>query len=471
MLLYHVLACLLSSPISLDNSRILYTLPTLNPQSTIRMKQIVILVLVLALSACNTRAKPEASTQNTMTTGANPPNAGQDTAATEPTPPGENIIKIVSSLPRQGLEKAQTDAIVNAITLRLDESKYQVCNGQFTLQYEDKDDAPTGAGPWDPVAETAIAEAAVADPDVMIYIGPFNSNAAKLSMPILNQANLVMISPANRYNGLTKPGMGEAGEPEKYYPSGKRNYTRVVTTDDIQGGAAAEWAQELGARQVFVLDDQQIYGVSVAKAFEQKATELGLTVLGREGIDGNAPDYRGLAATIKSKRPDLVYFGGTVDNHAGQLLRDLRGGGYQGIFIGPDRIITGSMIESAGTRNAEGMYATQAGTPESKLPAEGKSFLERYQQEFAATPESYAIYGYDAAGAALEALNKVCQKDRAAIRDAVLTTTNFRGALGTWSFDANGDTTLSTIVGYQARDGKWVPIKVFISGAWEELVE
>src|SRR5262249_33145485 len=127
-------------------------------------------------------------------------------------------IKIVSSLPRTGSSKGQSDTVVNAINQRLEQDKSQACNGQFTIKYDDMDDATAAAGKWDPTQEANNANKAAADQDVMVYIGTFNSGAAKVSIPILNQAGLVMISPSNTYPGLTKPGKGESGEPEKYYP-------------------------------------------------------------------------------------------------------------------------------------------------------------------------------------------------------------------------------------------------------------
>ncbi len=376
------------------------------------------------------------------------------------------VIKIWSSLPRQGASKGQTDSIVNAIKMRLDEVSSKVCDGKFTLQYEDKDDATAAAGKWDPAAETANAQAAVADPDVMVYIGTFNSGAAKLAMPILNQANLVMISPANTYTGLTKK--ADAGEPEKYFPTGKRNYVRVVANDIFQGTADAKWAKDLGAKTVVILDDQEVYGVGVADVFEKVATESGIQKLDRQGIDPHASDYRALATSITAKNPDIVFFGGIVDNNPAQLLKDLRSVGYKGKFMGPDGIETSSMITGAGDV-AEGMLATAAGLPTEQLGPEGKNYVKKYQDRYGQAPESYGVFGYDAAGAAIAALNKACAKDRGAIRDAVFATKDFKGALGTWSFDADGDTTLDTIIGYEAKGGKWAQVKFYRGGAWTDL--
>ena len=128
-----------------------------------------------------------------------------------PTDGNPNRIKIVSSMPRTGSAKAQTDTIVNGIKIALEEAGHKV--GDFEIVYADWDDATAGAGQWTAEAETANATRAVHDPDVMVYIGTYNSGAAKISMPILNKAHLLMVSPANTWPGLTKPGKGDPGEP------------------------------------------------------------------------------------------------------------------------------------------------------------------------------------------------------------------------------------------------------------------
>ena len=363
-------------------------------------------------------------------------------------------IKIVSSLPRTGSSKGQTDSIVNAIKQRLEEAEYKACDGAFTIVYEDMDDATAAAGKWDAAQEASNANKAAGDSAVMVYIGTFNSGAAKISIPILNQAGLVMISPANTYPGLTKPGKGEADEPAKYYPNGTHNYARVVPADDLQGAAAARWAQSLGAASVYVLDDTELYGKGVADVFEATAKELGVEVKARDGIDGKAADYRALAAKIVAAAPDMVYFGGITQNNAGQLLKDIRAEGFMGKFMGPDGIYETAFIEAAGA-DAEGVYATFGGVPAEKLEGDAATWYANYKAKYNAEPEVYAVYGYESANVAMNAINSVCKQDRAAIQSAVMGTKDFKGILGTWSFDANGDTSLTSMSGAQVVAGKF----------------
>ncbi len=360
------------------------------------------------------------------------------------------------SLPRTGRANAQTDAIVNSIRMALDEVSYKVAGMQVV--YEDLDDATPTRGTWDAAREAENANIALNDPDVMVYLGPFNSGAAAVSIPILNRANLVMISPATTYPGLTKPGTGAAGEPDLFYPTGVRNYARVVPTDDVQGAVAAAWAKQLGARAAYVLDDTGLYGHGIALVFASTATANGVNVVGGpDGIDDKASDSRALAQKIQRSGADLVYFGGTTQSNAGKLWLDLRTLMPNVLLMGPDGILEDAFVQAAGAA-AEGTFVTFGGRTPASYTGAALDWLQRYRQQVGADPPVYAIYGYEATRVALDAIQRAGVKDRASIRDAVFATRNFDGVLGTWSFDANGDTSLTTMTVQQIVDNKFQPV-------------
>jgi branched-chain amino acid transport system substrate-binding protein len=363
-------------------------------------------------------------------------------------------IKIFSSLPRTGSFKDHSDTMVNSFRMAIEEANNKV--GGATIVYEDLDDATPAKGAWDAGKEAENANRAVNDPDVMVYVGTYNSGAAKVAMPILNRANLAMISPGNTYPGLTKPGTGEANEPGAYQPTGKPNYVRVVPADDLQGAVGAAWAKQVGVTKVYVLDDTELYGHGIATVFADTAKKIGLNVVGGpEGIDPKASDYRALATKIRGTSPDLVYFGGIVENNAAKLLKDLRavmGDNFK--FMGADAIYTQSFISDAGDA-AEGAYITFGGIAPSKLTGKGAEWYANYKKKFNAEPEAYASYSYEAMKVALDSILRANAKDRAKIRDAMFATKDYDGILGKWSFDANGDTTLTAMSGRQVKDGKF----------------
>jgi branched-chain amino acid transport system substrate-binding protein len=371
-------------------------------------------------------------------------------------------IEVWSSLPRQGSSKGQTDTIVNAINMALAEKNNTA--GGYTIKYSDKDDSTAAAGKWDEATEIKNANDAVADDKLVAYIGTFNSGAAKLSIPILCGKGMVMVSPANTYPGLTKAGKGEADEPDKYYPNGcTRNYFRVVAADDLQGLAGAKWAAKLGAKNVYVLDDTELYGKGIADVFNKEAPGQGLTVLGRDGIDGKATDYKALAEKIKATNPDLVYFGGITQNNAGQLWRDLRDAMPNVKLMGPDGILEDAWIQAAGEA-AEGTYITFGGLPADKLTGKGADFLKNYNAKYPNNPpQAYTAYGYEAAGTVIAAIEKAAATNpadmtalRAAVLKAVSETKDYEGALGKWSFNQEGDTSLTAMSGNIVKGGKFV---------------
>jgi len=369
------------------------------------------------------------------------------------------VIKIVSSLPRTGSATAQAQTMVNGIRMAIEEAGGKV--GEFTIAYEDWDDASPERGQWDPAVEAANAQKAVQDPDIMAYIGTYNSGAAKIAMPILNKASLVMVSPANTYPGLTKPGTGEANEPQVYRPSGKINYFRVVPADDIQGEVAAMWAKELGVKKVFVLHDRELYGKGVADVFKRACARLGIQVVGYEGIDPKAANYRSLVTKIKSTDADMVYFGGTTQTNAGQIAKDLVAGGAKVKLMVPDGCREQALIESAGKDNLDDRtYVTFGGLPPSQLQGRGKEFYENYKKKYNAEPEAYAVYGYEAARVVLEGIKRAGKKDRESIRAAIAGLRDFDGVLGKWSFDQNGDTSLKVMAVEEIKDGKFTPVKI-----------
>jgi branched-chain amino acid transport system substrate-binding protein len=212
---------------------------------------------------------------------------------------------------------------------------------------------------------------------------------------------------------------------------------------------------------VYILDDNEVYGRGIAMLFHEHCNEIGIKVLGHDSIDAKSVEFRSTMAEIKALKPDLVYFGGTTQSKAGQIAKDLVAAGLDAKLMVPDGCMEEAFIESAGAENLNGRcFVTFGGLPPQELTGAGKEFVERYTKKYGAEPEAYAIYGYESAKVALEAIRKAGKKDRAAIVAACLAIEDFPGALGTWSFDKNGDTTLKVLSGNTVKDGKFEFVKL-----------
>ena len=369
-------------------------------------------------------------------------------------------IHVYSSLPRQGSNTAQTDALVESIRQILDGKTV----GAYTIKYTDLDDSSAANnGDWDGAVAQQNATTAANDPDAMVFIGHFNSGAAKLTVPILNAACLVMISPANTYPGLTKEvtGVTEPGEPASYYPNGYRNYSRVIATDDAQAGAGAAWAKELGATKAYVLDDTQVYGKGLARAWAISAAALGIEVVSggaSEGFDAKATDYAALAQKIKDSGADFLYIGSITGQNTGKLWKDLRAAMPDIKIMSGDGVFEEAFYDGTGEAG-NGTYLTFGGVgPNEQTSDAGKQWVADYKAAHDGDdPPVYGIYGAAAAQVALDALNRATVKnDRYEVLKAVFATKDFASYLGTMSLDENGDNTLSEATGYQIVDS-WPP--------------
>src|SRR5690349_9568578 len=193
-------------------------------------------------------------------------------------------VTIYSSMPLQGASSPQTRSIVNGEKLALEESGTKA--GSHPIKFVSLDNSTAQAGNWTPEATSANARKAAEDKNTAVYIGEFNSGAAAISIPVLNEAGVPMISPANTAVGLTVKEPGSTpGEPDKYYPTGQRNYTRIVARDSIKGPAMTKLMQEDGCTKVEVANDKEVYGAGLAQAIVDSAKAAGLDVVANDGID------------------------------------------------------------------------------------------------------------------------------------------------------------------------------------------
>ena len=372
-------------------------------------------------------------------------------------PEGGGSLTVYSSLPLQGASRPQSEDVIRGIELAL-KQKGGKC-GDFTINYESLDDATAAAGKWEAGQTSANARKVAQDDSAIAYIGEFNSGASAISIPITNEAGILHVSPSNTALGLTKGGAGaEPGEPDKYYPTGNRNYGRVVPIDTIPGAAQAQWMADEGVQSVYILDDAEVYGKGVAANTKTAAEELGIEIAGEDSWDGKASNYRALASKIQSSGADAVFTGGIIDNNAPQLYKDLNAAMPDAKLFGPDGFATVDFTAEIPAKVQQQTYLTAPTLSPEELPPAGQQFYEDYEAEYGEPQDEidpYAVYGY-------EAMSIVCDSiaeggdDKAAVIDAFFATKGRESPLGTYDIDPDGDTTLSDYGGYKAEGGKLV---------------
>ena len=413
-------------------------------------------VSMLVFAACSSKPGTSAA-----------PSGGSGAALTASTPApaadtSKGKVKIAIELPQQGSEKAASDPIINGIKLAVKlagggAGGYGIDIPQSAI-YDDAlngaHDAQTGANNMSKI---------VADADVIAVIGPLNSSVAKAQIPISNDGGLLQCSPANTNQDLTQ------GDPAKQLRTKPNNYIRVVTTDNVQGPAGAQYIYKvLGKKSVYVIDDTETFGKGVADAFAAEFTKEGGTVVKHDAAPKTTQDYVSIMTAAKALNPEAIYFGGVTATGGARILLAAAQAGLGDVpYVGPDGINDGSGETKDSFLNlaasaAKNSYSTLAGIGD--FPGRAQ-FEVDYKAEYSISPTGYAGTGFACAQVVLDALKRAGAKaaDKSALREAVRvagtdTAAKYTTIVGDITFDANGDTSQKIVSIYSvdqaAANGK-----------------
>ena len=358
---------------------------------------------------------------------------------------------IVSDLPRKGdLFRDTTSAMVDSIKLALRRRAFRAAD--LRIGYQSCDD--TVGDIFDEAVCAADAKSYVADRDVLGVIGTYNSGCTIPMLPIMSRRSagpLAMISPANTYAGLTRPGAGVCcGHPGVLYPDGVRNFVRLAAPDDVQGAAGAVAAHDAGARKVVVLRLRtEDYAVALAASFARAARALGMEV---SMVDYAArPSFEALARRVALRSPDTVYIAGLSQANGLGLVRDVRK------TVGRDLLVVTSdaFLGLAHDMGAvgEGMLVTHPGAPVERLPPAGARFVRALGAPLEALHDRWVPEAAQSADVLLDAIAR-SDGSRESITNELRSAVVEEGILGSFRFDTNGDVDPVIFSLYRFADGR-----------------
>ena len=376
----------------------------------------VLLALSIFMSACGAATTKDASGSGSASKG--------------------EVIKVASVTPLSGSQAALGESIKNGAQLALEERVEEFKAMGMDLQFTPQDDQA------DPKVGVTVAQKLIADNDVVAVVGHWNSGVAIPSSEVYKKGNLTMVSPANTAVAVTERGLD--------------NVNRIVTRDDVQGPAGADYCfNELGCKTAFVIQDKTTYGQGVADEFKKRFEEDGGTSLGYEGITAGESDFSAVLNKVAATKPDVVYFGG-IYPEGSLIIKQMREKGVEAKFMGPDGMDSGEILKIAGDSAKGALYTSMAA--DISGTDEGKKFNEKYQAKFSKAPEGYAAYGYDAMNVALNGIATVVKAngnkkpDKLEIIKAVRATKDFKGIATTVTFNAKGDNTEANVYVFQFTD-------------------
>ncbi len=299
----------------------------------------------------------------------------------------------------------------------------------------------------DPKQGTAVAQKLV-DAKVNGVIGHLNSGTTIPASKIYYEAGIPQISPS-----ATNP---------KYTQQGFKTAFRVVANDGQLGGTLGRYAvQVLKAKKIAVIDDRTAYGQGVAEEFVKgaKGKSAGVEIVSNQFTTDKATDFNAILTSIKSKNPDVVFFGG-MDAVAGPMLRQMKQLGINAKFMGGDGICSEALATLAGDGMSDGqVVCAEAGGVEDAQKKGLEDFKAAYKKKFGIDVQIYAPYVYDSVMTMVDAMQKAGSADPAKYAP-VLSKIQHKGVTGNIAFDDKGDIKDGTLTLYTYKAGKRVLLAV-----------
>ena len=384
-------------------------------------------------------------------------------AATEAT---GNQLAVYSSLPLQGPAAASSAEILDGERLALAQAGGRI--GRFKVGFVSLDDAEPQSGKLDPEATSTNAKTAAQDTSTIAYLGELGSAATAVSLPLINAAGILQVSPSSPYVGLTSSLDAGQDEPERFYPSGKRNFGRLQPGDPAQADAQVQLMRALRVHRLYVIDDQDPFELPLAEIVAGDAERAGIGLVAHDSITTTAASqsaYAGEVEKIERAEPDAVFFAGGSQPGAVALWQALHRGDPHLLLLGTSALEDPAFIGAIGAAGSR-TYLTTPILPRGDYPPQAARVLADYRRQFGGRPGPYALYGYEAMSVVLDAIRRAGDRgnDRRTVIERFFETTGRHSVLGDYSVLANGETTLSRYGVDRVRDGHAVFYRAFDTG-------
>lgn len=368
-------------------------------------------------------------------------------------------LTIYSSLPMQGPHTPDSMDVVEAEQLALRQAGGRA--GRWRVRLVSLDDATPQAAAWDPATVSANARQAARDSTTIAYLGDFDSGASAVALPTLNEAGILQISPASGATELTHAATDAPGSPERFYPRLQtvgRSFGRLVPPDAVQARAQLTTMRRLGVRRVYVIDDNQTDGQSLADAVRARLARSRIVLIDGGSVQPDQPDYTTLIAKVRAADADAVLFDGATTDGVERMWRALHAARPRLRLLGGDDLATTAFAASIGRPAARRTSLTMAPLGARMYADSARRFAAAFRSAYGHDPGPYAAYGYEAMSVTLDAIRHARRhgNDRADVIRAFFATRDRASVLGTYSVQPSGDVTLRSYGGWVVRGDRLV---------------
>lgn len=243
---------------------------------------------------------------------------------------------------------------------------------------------------------------------VPVLIGGIISS---VSIPILTSvtgpAKVVQVSPASSSPTLTA--LGREGKTGGVF-------FRTITSDALQGVAAARYALDQGFKKLSVVHVNNDFGVNMVKEFSKAYTALGGEIVSVTPYNEKQSSYQAEVTAALSGNPDGLYLISYPVDGATIARQWISQGGVPKFLLN-DGMNSPEFIKSVGPEHLNEAYGTSSGT--NPTPST-EYFSQNYKAFSGIEPTNPAAdRAYDAGAIVGLAIAKAGKADSAAIKEAI----------------------------------------------------
>ena len=386
---------------------------------------------------------------------------GGDDEAAQRRPIRGHVLTLYTSRPTEGPSAASGRTVAAGERQALIDAGARA--GRYRIRLVQLSSSKPGGGNWDPGQVSENASRAADDPRAIAYIGELNLGASAVSVPVTNAAGLLQVSPGDGLASLTEQPPRSAAGPERYFPSGRRTFLRLVPDDLAQARLLVERMEALGVDQPAMIVGTGIYARELAAEIAAEARRRGLEPDQTENLRDDPDTVLNAARDLSQKppdaKPDAVVLALARDRYTPQLLADLgRSLPQAELFTGEGILVGQPLVAAEGSAPASlEAVAPQAPPGPSRVLAR----IERTQGADVAGPA--ALWGYEAVRVVLDAI-RVAQRggrpaDRVAVVRAALAPRVRRSPIGTYQVRRNGAVEGLPIALYRLRGDRFEVVR------------
>lgn len=395
---------------------------------------------------------------------------GGDGRAADPALAGRSLT-IYSSLPLRGPLAATGADVRDGQRLALAHAGGRV--GQYRVRLRVLDASSPTDGRTDPSRVSENARLAKQDPTTVAYLGELATGMSAISIPLLNEAGILQVSPLDSAMTLTTGSVAATGTPERFYPRLEevgRTFARVAPSDRTQAVALLALMRREGVRRLAALTDEDPSGRALATWLRALARERGVAVVAREEIDVHARAHDDAIARIVATRPDAVLDATGGRAGSARLWRELHRAIPDVLLLGPASLADPAFVSSLGTAASAARVTLPLPAPTARRSEAERRFARAFARRHGRAPSPAARFGYESMRSTLAAIARAARGAAdGRVRRATVVREYFRTApratvLGAYAITPSGDSTLRWWGGYEIVGGT-LRLRAVLDGA------